>query len=112
MGRLGQDAQHRDMAKSTSWSGRLLPVIRTFIAFPAGLARMPMVRFQVFTFLGSWPWCFALAYVGSVLGERWESDPTLRNILHRFDAVIVVAFVAAAGWFVWSRLRANSQREL
>jgi membrane protein DedA with SNARE-associated domain len=89
----------------TVFVGRLLPIIRTFIAFPAGLARMPMVKFQVFTFLGSWPWCFALAYVGSVLGERWESDPTLRDILRRFDAVIALAVVAAAGWFVWSRWR-------
>jgi membrane protein DedA with SNARE-associated domain len=95
----------------TVFVGRLLPIIRTFIAFPAGLARMPMVKFQVFTFLGSWPWCFALAYVGSLLGERWESDPTLRDVLHRFDAVIVVTVVAAAGWFAWSRWRINWQRE-
>lgn len=89
----------------TVFVGRLLPVIRTFIAFPAGLARMPMAKFQLFTFLGSWPWCFALAYVGFVLGEHWESDPTLRELLHRFDAVIVVAIVLAGGWFVWTRLR-------
>ncbi len=48
----------------TVFVGRLLPVVRTFIAFPAGLGRMPMLKFQVYTFLGSWPWCFALAYVG------------------------------------------------
>ena len=48
----------------TVFVGRLLPVIRTFIAFPAGLAQMPMMKFQIYTFLGSWPWCFALAYVG------------------------------------------------
>src|SRR5215469_10723385 len=44
----------------TVFVGRLLPVVRTFIAFPAGLARMPMVKFQIYTFLGSWPWCFGL----------------------------------------------------
>jgi membrane protein DedA with SNARE-associated domain len=88
-----------------SWTvfiGRLLPVIRTFIAFPAGLARMPMLKFQIYTFVGSWPWCFALAYIGYVLGKQWNSDPTLRNILHRFDAVIILALLAAAAWFVWS----------
>jgi membrane protein DedA with SNARE-associated domain len=88
-----------------SWTvfiGRLLPVIRTFIAFPAGLARMPILKFQVYTFIGSWPWCFALAYVGYVLGKQWNSDPTLRNILHRFDTVIVLALLATAAWFVWS----------
>jgi len=94
----------------TVFVGRLLPVVRTFIAFPAGLARMPMAKFQVFTFLGSWPWCFVLAYVGSVLGDRWESDPTLRDILHRFDVVIVLAILAAVGWFVWSRLRSDRPR--
>lgn len=84
---------------------RLLPVIRTFIAFPAGLARMPMVKFQVYTFLGSWPWCFALAYIGYLLGDRWHSDPTFRRFFHQFDAVILLALVVACGWFVWWRRR-------
>jgi membrane protein DedA with SNARE-associated domain len=90
---------------ATVFFGRLLPVVRTFIAFPAGLARMPMLKFQVYTFLGSWPWCFALAYVGYALGTRWDSDPTLRKLFHDFDAVIAVAALAALAWFVWSRWR-------
>ena len=90
---------------ATVFFGRLLPVIRTFIAFPAGLARMPMLKFQVYTFLGSWPWCLALAYVGYLLGARWDSDPTLRRLFHDFDAVIAVAGLAALAWFVWSRCR-------
>jgi membrane protein DedA with SNARE-associated domain len=85
--------------------GRLLPVVRTFIAFPAGLARMPMLKFQIYTFLGSWPWCFALAYIGSLLGARWDSDPTFRQLFHDFDAVIAVVVVAGFAWFVWSRWR-------
>ena len=68
---------------ATVFFGRLLPVVRTFIAFPAGLARMPMLKFQVYTFLGSWPWCFALAYIGYVLGARWNSDPTLAQAVPR-----------------------------
>jgi membrane protein DedA with SNARE-associated domain len=79
---------------------RLLPVIRTFIALPAGVARMPQLKFQIYTFLGSWPWCFALAYVGMRLGEEWESNPELRDILHRFDAVIIAALVLALAWYV------------
>ncbi len=82
--------------------GRLLPVVRTFIAFPAGLARMRMLPFQIYTFVGSWIWCFALAYVGFVLGDRWNSDPEFRRIYHALDVVIVVALVAAIGWFLWS----------
>ena len=89
----------------TVFVGRLLPVVRTFIAFPAGLARMPMLKFQIYTFVGSWPWCFGLAYIGYLLGARWNSDPTLRSLFHRFDAVIVVILAAGLAWFVWMRLR-------
>ena len=84
---------------------RLLPVVRTFIAFPAGLARMPMAKFQIYTFLGSWPWCFGLAYIGMALGARWDSDPTLRSLFHRFDAIIAGLLFAGLGWFVWTRWR-------
>lgn len=90
---------------ATVFIGRLLPVIRTFISFPAGLARMPMLKFQIYSFVGSWPWCFVLAYVGMVLGARWDSDPTLRRLFHEFDAVIVAIVVAGCAWFVWSRWR-------
>ena len=90
---------------ATVFFGRLLPVVRTFIAFPAGLARMPMLKFQIYTFLGSWPWCFALAYIGYLLGARWNSDPTLRKAFHDFDAVIVAVVLLGFAWFVWSRWR-------
>ena len=91
----------------TVFIGRLLPVIRTFIAFPAGLARMPMMKFQVYTFLGSWPWCFGLAYIGFVLGQRWDSDPTFRTLFHKFDVLVVGLLLAALAWFIWSRWRAR-----
>lgn len=80
---------------------RLLPVVRTFIALPAGIAGMPMLPFQLYTFAGSWPWCYALAYVGYKLGERWESDPRLRAAMHRFDLAIVGLLVLGLAWFVW-----------
>ena len=89
----------------TVFVGRLLPVVRTFISFPAGLARMPMLKFQIYSFVGSWPWCFALAYVGMALGARWDSDPTLRRLFHEFDAVIAAVLIVGVAWFVWSRLR-------
>lgn len=79
---------------------QLLPVVRTFIALPAGIAGMPQLRFQLYTFIGSWPWCFALAYVGMKLGEQWESDSGLRDFMHRFDVVIIAAMVLALVWYV------------
>jgi membrane protein DedA with SNARE-associated domain len=69
------------------------------------LARMPMMKFQIYSFIGSWPWCFVLAYVGMLLGARWDSDPTLRQLFHDFDAVIAVVLFAGFVWFVWSRSR-------
>jgi len=86
--------------------GRLLPVVRTFIALPAGIARMPQLRFHIYTFLGSWPWCFMLAYVGMKAGASWNSpDSKLKYILHKADAAIIVLLVAGIAWFVWSHLK-------
>ena len=78
---------------------RLLPVVRTFIALPAGIARMPRVRFHLYTFLGSWPWCFGLAWLGMKLGENWR---VIGKYLHKFDAVILVVLVVGIAWFVRS----------
>jgi membrane protein DedA with SNARE-associated domain len=89
----------------TVFLGRLLPVIRTFIALPAGIARMPRGRFHFYTFAGSWPWCWVLAYVGFKLGERWDSDPRLKLWFHRLDAVIVVALLLGIAWFIRSHVR-------
>ena len=85
--------------------GRLLPVIRSFIAFPAGVARMPLVPFHLYTFIGSWPWCFGLAWLGARLGARWNSDPALKAWFHRADAVIGAVLVVAVVWYVWHRVR-------
>ena len=78
---------------------RLLPVVRTFIALPAGIARMPRLRFHVYTFLGSWPWCFGLAWLGMKLGENWR---VVGKYLHKFDAVILAILILLIVWFVWS----------
>lgn len=84
--------------------GRLLPVVRTFIAFPAGIAKMSQVRFHVYTFIGSWPWCFVLAYVGMKLGEKWHTDPRFEEVFHRFHLAVELALLAALVWFVWSHV--------
>ncbi len=83
---------------------RLLPVVRTFIAFPAGIAKMPQTRFHIYTFVGSWPWCFVLAYVGMKLGEKWHTDPRFEQVFHRFHLAVEVVLVAAILWFLWSHL--------
>ena len=84
----------------TVFLGRLLPVIRTFIALPAGIARMPQLRFHIYTFVGSWPWCLVLAYIGMKLGKEWNTDPRLKHVLHRFDALILLCLIAGILWFV------------
>jgi membrane protein DedA with SNARE-associated domain len=92
---------------------RLLPVIRTFIAFPAGVARMNRVKFHIYTFVGSFPWCLGLAYVGQALGvELLDEHSPLKQVMHKLDAVIGVTVIVAAFFFVRSRLRAlKSYRE-
>src|SRR5947199_5159279 len=87
------------------FTSRLLPVIRTFIAFPAGVAKMNMTRFIVYTLLGSLPWCLGLAYVGQVLGEQWDKNDTLKTWFHSFDFVIGIIAILAAVWWVWRHLK-------
>ena len=87
----------------TVFVSRLLPVIRTFIALPAGVARMNQPKFHFYTFIGSWPWCLGLAFVGMKLGQRWDTDPRLRIWFHRFDAVILAVILIGVVVFVWTR---------
>src|SRR6476646_11875633 len=84
---------------------RLLPAIRTFIAFPAGVARMNLTRFVIYTFAGSLPWCLGLAYVGQKLGEKWNKDDTLKTWFHRFDFVIGILAVLAISWWIWRHIK-------
>jgi membrane protein DedA with SNARE-associated domain len=90
--------------------GRLLPVVRTFIAFPAGIAKMPQLRFHIYTFVGSWPWCYALAYVGMKLGEKWHTDPRFEQAFHRFHLGVELVLVAGILWFVWSHIKRGRQQ--
>ena len=82
--------------------GRLLPIVRTFIALPAGIAKMNQVRFHIYTFIGSWPWCYALAYIGMKLGSTFNSDPRFKEFFNRFHHVVEIVIVVGIVWFVTS----------
>jgi membrane protein DedA with SNARE-associated domain len=82
--------------------GRMLPIVRTFIAFPAGVAKMNQLRFHIYTFIGSWPWCYALAYVGMKLGAKWNTDPRFKAIFHRFHLGVELVLVIGGVWFIWT----------
>lgn len=82
---------------SAIFFSRLMPVIRTFISLPAGIARMDFKKFVVYTFTGSLPWCLGLAWIGKKLGDNWN---TLGAYFHRFDAVIGLALLIGIGLFV------------
>jgi membrane protein DedA with SNARE-associated domain len=82
--------------------GRMLPIVRTFIAFPAGVAKMNQARFHIYTFIGSWPWCYVLAYIGVRLGASWNTDPRFKQVFHRFHLGVEAVLVAGFVWFVVS----------
>jgi membrane protein DedA with SNARE-associated domain len=82
--------------------GRMLPIVRTFIAFPAGVARMNQFRFHLYTFIGSWPWCYALAYVGMKLGARFQTDPRFKAFFDKFHHGVELILLLGVVWFVWT----------
>jgi len=83
---------------AATFVSRLLPVIRTFISFPAGVARIPFGRFLVYAFLGSLPWSWVLAHAGMLLGEHWDQ---VGGVLHSLDVVIAIILATGVGWFLW-----------
>jgi membrane protein DedA with SNARE-associated domain len=91
--------------------GRMLPIVRTFIAFPAGVAKMNQVRFHIYTFVGSWPWCYVLAYVGMRLGASWNSNPQFKEVFHRFHLGVEGVLVVGLVWFVVSHWRGRIRAE-
>jgi membrane protein DedA with SNARE-associated domain len=86
---------------ATAFFSRLLPIVRTFISFPAGVARMPVGRFIAYSTAGAFLWSILLVWAGTQLGARWED---IRHALQPFDLLIAVAVVALVAIFVWWRL--------
>ena len=100
------DRADRWFAKYGTWAvffSRLLPVVRTFISVPAGIARMNLLKFSILTLAGSFPWSLGLAYGGYLLGARWE---TLRAAMRPFDIPIIVAILLLIAIYVWRHVRA------
>src|SRR5437762_1391295 len=85
------DAFFQRWGSPTAFFSRLLPVVRTYISLPAGIAKMPFIKFCLYSFLGSLPWCFLLAYVGkTVIGDNLKNIEKLSPIFHTFEVVIIV----------------------
>ena len=101
----------KDFARADRWFARwgdwaafisrLLPVVRTFISFPAGLVRVKFLRFVVFTFLGSFIWCALLALGGFIAGEHWED---LRRVMRPFDYPIIAIIVLGLVYYVYRHI--------
>jgi membrane protein DedA with SNARE-associated domain len=81
---------------------RMLPVVRTFIAFPAGVARMKLLPFTIYTLIGSYIWCLVLAYAGMKLGQHWDE---LGPYFHRFDVVIAIVLVVGIAALIYNRVK-------
>lgn len=90
----------------TVFFGRLLPVIRTYISFPAGIAKMDLKKFSFYTFIGALPWCILFGWLGVKMGNNWE---LIRAKLHNFDMTIAVLVVIAVAWYIWRHIK-NKRR--
>ncbi len=107
----------RDLARAERWFqkhggitvlvSRVLPVVRTFISLPVGVAKMPVGRFLLYTAIGSLPWCWALAWAGVKLGQHWQA---LGAYFHRFDLLITFLLAALVALWVWRHLRQRPAR--
>jgi membrane protein DedA with SNARE-associated domain len=86
----------------TVFFSRLLPIIRTYISLPAGIAKMPFVKFCIYTFLGSFLWCLLLAYVGTVVGNNLS---VLTPIFRSFEVIIIIALVILVALYIWRHIR-------
>jgi membrane protein DedA with SNARE-associated domain len=100
-----------DLARADRWFGRygdwtvlvarMLPIVRTFISLPAGVARMRFGRFVLFTFVGALPWCYLLTYIGKVLGDHWSD---IRMYFHSIDYVVLGVLIVMFIIWLWRHI--------
>lgn len=101
------DRWFQKYGKAAAFVGRLLPVVRTYISFPAGIARMNIKEFLAYTFFGTLLWSVLFAWLGVKTGAHWER---IREMIHGLDSLIAVMILAALVWYVWlhiERRRSN-----
>jgi membrane protein DedA with SNARE-associated domain len=91
----------------TVFFGRLLPVVRTYISFPAGIAKMDFKKFCFYTFIGAFPWCLLFAWLGVKMGNNWD---LIREKLHNFDMAMLALVIAAVGWYVFRHLKNRANK--
>ncbi len=96
------DTWFKKRGNFTVFIGRVLPVVRTYISFPAGISKMDIKKFSFYTFIGALPWCALFAWLGIKMGENWE---LIREKLHNFDLAILLLVIFVAGFYVYRHLR-------
>ena len=99
------DKADRWFQKNGDWAifvGRLIPLIRTFISLPAGIAKMRIGKFLIYTFVGSFIWCTALSFAGYLLGANWDK---IRSVMRPFDPAIVAVVVILIGLYIYRHIK-------
>lgn len=92
----------RKYGENIVFFSRILPVVRTFISLPAGVAKMKVFKFSLFTFIGSLLWSAALTYLGFYLGSNWQS---LEVYYRRFEYFILGAFAVLVLWYIFRKIK-------
>ena len=96
------DRWFKKYGQLTVFFGRILPVVRTYISFPAGISKMNFKKFITFTFLGALPWCALLAWLGVKMGDNWE---LIRTKMHNFDLAMLIAVIILIILYVWRHVK-------
>jgi membrane protein DedA with SNARE-associated domain len=89
---------------------RMMPLLPVVVSLPAGFARMPMWKFQLYTFVGCFIWCFALAGLGYEFGLAWKSQPWVKAAIHELDIALVAVVALGVAWFAWRWFAAKKAR--
>lgn len=94
--------------EATAFFSRLLPVVRTFISLPAGVARMNFAKFTALSLVGSFTWCIVLGWLGYVFGSQWE---LIRKYMRPFDIPIIIAGLILVGWYIYHHVKRNKAHQ-